>query len=461
MPDQFALRLFHKSDIRADVSFFTPETVTGLTHAEALFLKDSSISQLVLARDARLSGAAILSLKTEIFTSLGFDVYVIPAPASTPYFYHVVRQLKGAAGIMVTASHNPGNYNGEKLVLPGPFPIADNSGLEIIKKYFEKGRRAESATSGRVYFPSFHEHFISSSFAFLSLDRDFQPSFRFAADFLSGSGADATAPVLSRMENARISHFIPDGNFPLGDPNPAKVKLLPEKDEEFILLYDGDGDRVDVILADGSEIPPSVIFTFILPYIAPAASRVGLDPKASPIIREYLKSEGHEPVLVPNGHSRIKGIMKTDGTIGAAAEESGHYYLNEGGIPIENTLIITLSFLMAYERDRKRLDDLIALYSSFRRIREWTESFDSDEKRKQVLATLTDRFVGMGYELTDTLENGEALGTSLLLKRETDGWTQVSLRASDTEQWLARYEVLASDMERAEAARKVITERSS
>ena len=154
MPDQFALRLFHKSDIRADVSFFKPETVTGLTHAEALFLKDSSISHLVLARDARLSGAAILSLKTEIFTSLGFDVYVIPAPASTPYFYHTVRQLKGAAGIMVTASHNPGNYNGEKLVLPGPFPIADNSGLEIIKKYFEKGRRAESATSGRVYFHS-------------------------------------------------------------------------------------------------------------------------------------------------------------------------------------------------------------------------------------------------------------------------------------------------------------------
>ena len=153
--------------------------------------------------------------------------------------------------------------------------------------------------------------------------------------------------------------------------------------------------------------------------------------------------------------------MKTDGTIGAAAEESGHYYLNESGIPIENTLIITLSFLMAYERDRKRLNDLIALYSSFRRIREWTESFDSDEKRKQVLATLTDRFVSMGYELTDTLENGEALGTSLLLKRDADGWTQVSLRASDTEQWLARYEVLASDMERAEAARKVITERSS
>ena len=91
MPDQFALRLFHKSDIRADVSFFTPETVTGLTHAEALFLKDSSISQLVLARDARLSGAAILSLKTEIFTSLGFDVYVIPAPASTPYFYQIGR----------------------------------------------------------------------------------------------------------------------------------------------------------------------------------------------------------------------------------------------------------------------------------------------------------------------------------------------------------------------------------
>ena len=116
---------------------------------------------------------------------------------------------------------------------------------------------------------------------------------------------------------------------------------------------------------------------------------------------------------------------------------------------------------MAYDRDRKRLDDLIALYSSFRRIREWTESFDSDEKRKQVLAILTDRFVGMGYELTDTLENGEALGTSLLLKMEADGWTQVSLRASDTEQWLARYEVLASDMERAEAARKVITERSS
>ncbi len=461
MAAQLAAGMFHRSDIRADASLFTPETVTRLTHAEALYFRKNKIKSVVLARDARLSGAAILSLTADILISLGFDVHVITTPASTPYFYHTVKRIPGAAGIMITASHNPGSYNGEKLVSPGPFPIADQTGLEKIKEYFINNENAEQTHPGRVFFPDFSENYITSSFSFLSLERSFNPSFRFAADFLTGAASDGIAPVLSLMENVRLSHFVPDGRFPLGDPNPAKVKMLPLEGEEFILLYDGDGDRVDIVLRDGREIPPSVIFAFILSSLAPRYCRVGLDPKVSPVIRKYLKEKGYEPVLVPNGHSRIKGMMGNDEMLMAAAEESGHFYMSIDGIPTENTLIITLAFLSCFEKNRKGLEDLISLSSSFVRIREWTDVFECDEKRRDVLMKLTKRFVNEGYLLTDTLENGEALGTSLLIKTDEGGWSQVSLRASDTEEGLVRYEVLASDGKRAEEAHDIIKEYSS
>ncbi|MGN0907175.1 MAG: hypothetical protein ACI4NM_08505 [Bullifex sp.] len=461
MGDQLEGKLFHKSDIRADGSLFTPETVTRLANAEALFFRNElNASSVVLARDARLTGSDILSRTAEILLSVGFDIHIIPVPASTPYFYHTVRRIAGSAGIMITASHNPGSYNGEKLVSPGSFPIADGSGLERIRAYFTEGKAIEKRKPGKVHFPDFRADFIASSYGFLSLNDTFQPSFRFAADFLSGTASDTVAPALSLMNNVRISHFVPDGRFPLGDPNPAKVRLTPEKDEDFILLYDGDGDRADVVMRDGREVPPSVIFSFILPYIAPAGCRAGLDPKASPVIRDYLKLMGYDPVLVPNGHSRIKGMMKDQGLM-AATEESGHYYMMIDGIPVENTLIITLAFLMAYEKEKHRLEKLIALSSSFTRIREWTVSFENDEDRKHAIKVLTDEFIGKGFELTDTLENGEALGTSLLMKRDNINWTQVSLRASETEEGLARFEVLSSEAALAEKARDMIMKESS
>ena len=462
MGDQLEGKLFHKSDIRADGSLFTPAAVTRLANAEALFFrKELNVSSVVLARDARLTGADILSRTAEILLSLGFAIHIIPVPASTPYFYHTVKRIPGSAGIMITASHNPGSYNGEKLVSPGPYPIADGSGLERIREYFTEGKSPDESKPGRVHFPDFRNDFITSSFAFPSLEENFQPSFRFAADFLSGAASDTLAPALSRMKNVRLSHFVPDGRFPLGDPNPAKVRLTPEKDEEFILLYDGDGDRVDVVMSDGRQIPPSVIFSFILPYIAPAGCRAGLDPKVSPVIRDYLKTMGYDPVLVPNGHSRIKNMMKADAHMMAAAEESGHYYMMSDGIPMENTLIITLAFLMAYGKERQKLEKLIELSSSFTRIREWTVRFESDEDRKHAIEALTDEFITKGFELTDTLENGEALGTSLLMKKGNGNWTQVSLRASETEEGLARFEVLSSDAALADEARDAIMKESS
>ena len=107
--------IFHLSDIRADSSFFTNDVIDKLTQAEALFFKENlSVKTVILARDARLSGNRILERKCQIFLSLGFDVILFQNPISTPFFYFVAMQNPNAAGIMISASHNPKNHNGEK-----------------------------------------------------------------------------------------------------------------------------------------------------------------------------------------------------------------------------------------------------------------------------------------------------------------------------------------------------------
>ena len=224
-------------------------------------------------------------------------------------------------------------------------------------------------------------------------------------------------------------------------------------------MFDGDGDRMDVNTKDLKQIPPSAIFAFILPYISENKGIVCLDPKASPLIIKYLKSKGYETMTVPNGHSQIKRIMRSNDNIIAAVEESGHYYLNinyKGCLfSTENMAIIVLALLTALEHDSKRLNNLILLTSSYYREREWTYNFSSDKIRKEALKQIEALFLSLDYNKKDTLFDGSPLG-SVILTKDGDDWIQVTLRASETEQFLARFEVLGQHQSDVEKVKSLI-----
>ena len=455
--------LFHLSDIRADSSLFSSETIDRLTNAEALyFYKDLGVNTVILARDARLSGSDILDTKCNILLSLGFDVILYQNPISTPFFYFACLNYIDAAGIMISASHNPKNYNGEKLIGPNLIPISSNyektGSLDKIRNYFESGCKIENpARKGKVIIKDLKDSYIEFAKSYIDNEGSyFKGSILF--DFLSGSASVELLPYLTTFSSFSFKNFVPNGSFPQGDPNPIKRKIT-SFDEDYLIMFDGDGDRMDVISKDLKQIPPSAIFTLILPYISKKKGTVCLDPKASPLIIKYLNSNGYKTLTVPNGHSQIKRIMNDDKSIIAAVEESGHYYINinyNGNIyATENIAIVLLALLKALENDSEKLSFLISLTNSYFREREWTYSFEDNEVRKAKLREITEIFLSLGYSKKDTLYDGTPLG-SVILTKDTDNWVQVTLRASETELFIARFEVLAKAQEESKKVKALI-----
>ena len=441
--------LFHLSDIRADSSLFSNETIERLTNAEAFYFQnDLAINKVILARDARLSGNEILDSKCKIFQELGFDIILFQNPISTPFFYFVAMNNPEAAGIMISASHNPKNYNGEKLVGPNLIPISSNyektGSLDKIRQYFEKGIKIEKVErKGKIIIQELKNEYLSFATNYIK-DKCNNFNSLVLFDFLSGSASIELLSLFSKYSSFSFKNYIPNGNFPQGDPNPIK-QTIKSFNSDYLIMFDGDGDRMDVYKKDLKQIPPSAIFALILPYISKDKKIVCLDPKASPLIIKYLNDNGYETMTVPNGHSQIKRIMRSNSNIIAAVEESGHYYLNikykNNYFSTENMAIIVIALLTALELDSKKLDKLVELTSSYYREREWTFNFSSDEIRKEKLKQIQTLFLSLDYNKKDTLFDGSPLG-SVILTKDDENWVQVTLRASETELFVARFEAL-------------------
>lgn len=477
-------QLFHAFDIRIDSTLFTTEVATRLAHAEAYyFLHDLKVNSIVLSRDARESGSSNLELLSSLFSSFGFTVYLNPNPISTCLFYYSAMEKRESAGIMIGASHNPKSYTGQKLVAPYCTPIAKDGALGIIEGYFKEERKVDITNKGKIIFIDYKNQYLEESLEYLGLSQVKEEKLSLLVDFLSGSASNEIPYALKKLKiNASYLNFIPNGSFPSGNPNPiissSTVKTreaLKQVSYDFALLYDGDGDRVDILDKNGVEITPSIIFAFILPYLDKsifASKTVCLDPKASPLIHSYIASLGYNTFLVPNGHSKIKSILQEykDEHFLFAVEESGHYYLNyfkDGEIfSIENTLIITLAFIKAYRENPQLLNMLIKLQESFIRDKEWGFFFKSREEREQALKTIASNFKEKGYLIQDKLKNGKSLESTLIklnlplsyssTTKLDPIWLQIAQRASESELYLGRWELLSSSSTLLEEAKASI-----
>ncbi len=472
-------KLFHAYDIRSDSTILTDTVVERLIKAFAYYLKENKhTTSVVIARDCRLSGGRILEKSISILLSLDFTVLYYPSPISTPLFYFSAIKNPNCAGIMITASHNPGYYNGFKLVNPSCMPISKNKGngeLDIIERYFILGLSPERGTNGEAKVIDYRDDYISFALSYLGIER-LQLKDNIIFDFLSGSASTDIPYLLNKLGiKCRTRNYIPNGAFPSGEPNPIIEESIKDTKEEmksglysFALLYDGDGDRFDVLDKQGREIPPSVIFSFILPYLSRRQKNktVCFDTKVSPVILSYVKEEGYHTYLTPTGHSRIKEILHKERNNGfiLAVEESGHYYFNyEMGEEIystENTLLVTLSFLLAISQDKSVLEELQKRMSQINRIREFGFFFKDGNERDNALSLVKAAFVEDGFTLIEKQENGEDLLSTLLQKgmgeEKKEDWIQLSQRKSESEMYLARWEILSNKKEDGERVKDKI-----
>ena len=485
MDPELKLEMFRAYDIRIPSADLTPALAARLAHAVARYLREElDAAGVIVAHDARATGPHYLTIAAEIFQRAGLEVLYLPGASSASLFYFTAMQHPQCAGVMFGASHNPAGDTGLKILGPGVRPIAQDigprGGLNRITELYIEGASARDAPRGRLVALDNMRDYVQYSLNLAGVAPGQLEGVRVFHDYLFGSGGREMMLAFQVAGAAlRPLHYTPDGRFPLGDPNPVKPDVIREglqalREGKFLLgtLFDGDADRIDFYAGDGRYLASSFVYAAVLPHIIKRFSGgqagVFADLKSNPLAVIEMAKAGVSVEVIRNGHSQIKNAMFDDPRMIGAVEESAHFYEaftyeGQGPYCTENTLYIALLATRAWRENPGRFQELFALQGRTRREREWGHYFPDDAKRSRALDAVQAHFESLGAKSMQETRGGLKLEATLMrrgLPFDTDrdtqlapDWLQVSQRVSQSENRLARWEVVAATAEIAAGAK--------
>ena len=290
---------------------------------------------VAIGHDMRLSAPAMVAALKDGILDAGADVADLGL-VGTEMLYHAVTELSLDGGVCVTASHNPKEYTGMKIVRRGALPVGGDSGLAEVR------RRAEDAFGpvtrrGSVTDEDVWPSFVAKVLSFV--DRGTIRPLRVVVDAANGMAGVMLPPVLEQLPQLDVvrCYFDPDGSFPNHEPNP----LLPEN-RQFIVAkvaeeradlgvaYDGDADRC-FFVDDTGEFVPGDFVTALLAEAVLAKhpdEKVIYDVRASWAVPETIERAGGIPLASRVGHAFIKQRMRAEDAV-FAGEVSAHYYFRD------------------------------------------------------------------------------------------------------------------------------------
>lgn len=486
--DDLNLSMFRAYDIRTPSARLSDGLARRLARAEAVYFREELGAEgVVLARDARKDGPRYLSLYAETFRESGLDVVVLPGVSSTSLFYFAAMRFPGHAAVMAGASHNPAGDTGQKVVGPGVLPIAEGigegGGLHRIRELYEGDARGGGERRGRIRAVELMDDFIGFSMDLAGVEEGSLRGVRVFQDYLNGAAGREMMLAFQRA-GAELEplHFEPDGQFPLGDPNPVKpaviskgLEALRGGDFRVGMFFDGDGDRLDIYRGDGAYLSSSFVYAGILPRIRRRFPGEGLgvfaDLKSNPLAIIEMARGGVAVDVIRNGHSQIKESLSRDPSRFGAVEESAHFYEvfspdGKGRYASENTLYFALLTTKAWEEEPDRFEHLFQVQATTAREREWGYKFPSDSARAAALGEVRELFESRGARTLDRMKNGMDLEATLMRiglpfdvneqTRLARDWLQVCQRISQSEDGLARWEVVGADAELVREAKQAI-----
>ena len=293
--------------------------------------------RIAVGHDMRVSSPSMAAAVIEGAANAGADVMDVGL-VGTEMVYFAVGELGLDGGIAVTASHNPKEYTGMKIVRRGALPVGGESGLlEVRDRASAITDRSEGQPFGRVERGDIWEAYVERVLSFVDLDA-IKP-LRVVIDAANGMAGAMLPRVLERLPllDAVRCYFEPDGTFPNHEPNP----LLPENREfivrktldegaDFGVAFDGDADRCFFVDDTGEFVPgdfATAIFAEAILGKEPGA-KIIYDVRASWAVPETIEHAGGVPLVNRVGHAFIKHRMRKE-SAAFAGEVSGHYYFRD------------------------------------------------------------------------------------------------------------------------------------
>jgi phosphomannomutase len=325
--------------------------------------------RIAVGRDMRLSSPQIAEAVSRGAAEEGAEVLDLGL-VGTEMVYFAVGKLELDGGIMVTASHNPKEYTGLKIVRRGALPVGGESGLLDVRDKALAVIDVKGGSDKRVTAYDIWPEYVDRVLSFIDVS-SLRP-LKVVIDAANGMAGAMLPPVLARLPVEAVSCFFdPDGSFPNHEPNP----LLPEN-REFIVqktleegadlgvAFDGDADRCFFVDNRGEFVPGDFATALLAGSILEKepGAKIIYDVRASWAVPDTIEARGGEALINRVGHAYIKHRMRKEHAA-FGGEVSGHYYFRDFS-QADSGVVPFLLMLELISKKKRRLSELLAPFRS-------------------------------------------------------------------------------------------------
>ena len=432
-------KIFKAYDIRGlAASEITPALANAVGRAVVAF---TGAKVVVVGRDMRETSSELADALVNGIVASGADVVDIGL-TSTPMFYYAVG-VQSAPGVMVTASHNPKEYNGFKMVQGDLEPIGEGSGMSEIRDLVIAGKFSD-APEGNIMEADVREEYVAKHLEIIPRRDIGAPRVIFdAGNGMAGYVAPGIINAYGLEKKCRKMFFELDGTFPNHEPNPVKpentvalASKVRKDGADLGVAYDGDADRVGFVDETGAPVRGDLMTALIAGEVLrhhPGAT-VLYDVRSSRIVPETIAAHGGKPVMSRVGHAFIKKQMHETGAW-FAGELSTHYYFKDF-FTAESSDLAMLYVLAAMKRTGKKLSELLKPLLKYHHSGEI--NFPASDKvglmkrleeKYAPLASETIRLDGLRFEFPTWWFNVRASNTEPLVRLNLEALTKEEMEA--------------------------------
>ncbi|MDO8601878.1 MAG: hypothetical protein Q7R62_01970, partial [bacterium] len=390
-------KIFRSYDIRGDYPSAVNEK-TFFTFGQALSQMTRGL--IIVGHDVRHSSASLYhALIRGLSYSGGKRIQILPVGMiTTPELYFLVNKLGAGAGFSITASHNPGNQNGLKMVGLKAVPIFPS----LLKEFLEEknGEFTPAATPSVIRKPEPGDYYHDLYAAFLIKQLRLQKPLTVVADVSDGVVGLVLQAIERLIKQKRIPLTLqilngePNGDFPAHGPSPLAVGALDELSKTVIglkadcgFIFDSDGDRILCVDERGAQIPPDALAVLLAQSIS---GKVVIDPRAGYLLRDYLSQQKRKVIVSRVGHAFIKQTLKESGAK-FGAELSGHYYFKEF-FGADSGLFTLMALLSSVSKLDKPMSGWFSQFPEYFRSGEINFKLGSSDAKEKILLAIENRY---------------------------------------------------------------------
>jgi phosphomannomutase len=332
------------------------------------YVEEFTPKRIAVGRDMRVHAPAMAAAVISGAADGGADVLDL-GMIGTEMLYFAVGELGLDGGIEVTASHNPKEYTGMKIVRGGALPVGGESGLlQVRDRALALAATPQGQSLGQVRLEDVYPAFVERVLSFVDVEA-IEP-LRVVIDAANGMAGAMLPPVLARLPVEAVTcYFEPDGTFPNHEPNPLLpenrefiVAKTRESDADLGVAYDGDADRCFFVDDTGEFVPGDFVTALLAESILEKepGGKVIYDVRASWAVPETIERAGGVPLVNRVGHAYIKHRMREENAV-FAGEVSAHYYFRDFSQADSGVIPFLLMLELISNRGRK-LSEILEPY---------------------------------------------------------------------------------------------------